>query len=363
MPFLFSYKTFARLSSAAVVFSSNAVPGEAITSLLTFSSGLEFLGRTPSGRTGGNGVRPEAFASHEGAQASDCLAYDQILHLICAFVGVERFAIRKEPRGLVVGDDAVAAEQLASPGDGLAALGRAERLGEGSVGVRQLAFGVQLRLAHDQALRGRYVRNHFSEQVLHQLERADGLAELHALLRVFERGLISAHRASSGHPRHGVACHLQHLCGVAERVATLQAVRFRNANVLERDVTVLNDLERNLVLDLVDTEARRRLVLDDEALDLVVDDIARPDNRQIAPGSVADPPLLAIEDPGVAVSLGGGQQAAARTRSNQRLGQAETADLLEPRHRRQPLLLLLLRSVDINGAHRQADVHADESRK
>src|SRR5580704_8973469 len=169
MPSFFSYKTFARSSAAAVVFSSNAIPGEAITSLLTFSSGLEFLGARRRGGLGANGVRPEAFASHEGAQASDGLTEDQILHLICAFVGVERFAIRKEPRGLVVGDDAVAAEQLASPGDGLAALGRAERLGKGRMGVRQLAFGVQLRLAHDQALRGRYARNHFSEQVLHQL--------------------------------------------------------------------------------------------------------------------------------------------------------------------------------------------------
>src|SRR5580704_3846536 len=159
MPFFFSYKTFARSSAAAVVFSSNAVPGEAITGLLTFSSSLEFWAHAFA--EDGNGVRPEAFASHEGTQASDGLADDQILHLICAFVGVERFAIREEPRGLVVGDDAVAAEHLASPGDGLAALGRAERLGKGGVGVRQLAFGVQLRLAHDQALRGRYVGNHF----------------------------------------------------------------------------------------------------------------------------------------------------------------------------------------------------------
>src|ERR1700723_1362233 len=77
-------------------------------------------------------------------EPSEGFAENQILHLICALVGVERFAIRKEPRGVVVGDNAVAAEQLARPGDGLAALGHAERLGKGRVGVRQLAFGVQL---------------------------------------------------------------------------------------------------------------------------------------------------------------------------------------------------------------------------
>ena len=37
-------------------------------------------------------------------------------------------------------------------------------------------------------------------------------------------------------------------------------------NVLQRDVTVLDDLERNLVLDLLDAKTGRRLVLDDEAL-------------------------------------------------------------------------------------------------
>src|ERR1700739_3692921 len=52
--------------------------------------------------------------SHEGAEARDGLADDQILHLIRAFVGIERFAVCEETRRLVVGDDAVSAEQLAS---------------------------------------------------------------------------------------------------------------------------------------------------------------------------------------------------------------------------------------------------------
>ena len=38
----------------------------------------------------------------------------------------------------------------------------------------------------------------------------------------------------------------------------------------ERDVAVLDDLERNLVLNLFDAEGWRRLVLDDEAPDLVI---------------------------------------------------------------------------------------------
>ena len=86
-----------------------------------------------------------------------------------------------------------------------------------------------------------------------------------------------------------VTRHPQHPRGVAERVAALEAVRFRHPAVLQRDLAVLDDLERDLVLDLLDAEAGRRLVLDDEALDLVVGDIARPDDRNVAPGRVADP--------------------------------------------------------------------------
>src|SRR3954447_6348023 len=130
MPFFFSYKTFARLSAAAVAFSTNAFPGEPITMSPDILSCFGIFGRTPSGRTGGNGVRPEAFASHEGAQTSDGFADDQILHLIRAFIGVERFGIREEACNIVVGDDAIAAQQLAAPRNSLAGFCRAERLGQ-----------------------------------------------------------------------------------------------------------------------------------------------------------------------------------------------------------------------------------------
>ena len=63
-----------------------------------------------------------AVALHEGAEAGDGLADDQILHLISAFVGVERLGIGEEARDVVVGDDTVAAQQFAGPGDRLARL-------------------------------------------------------------------------------------------------------------------------------------------------------------------------------------------------------------------------------------------------
>ena len=104
----------------------------------------------------------------------------------------------------------------------------------------------------------------------------------------------------------------------------------------------------------------RRLVLDDESLHLIVAKIARPDDGDVAPWCVADPPLLSIENPGIAFTLGRGGQTAARSRTDQRLGEAEAADLFQARHRRQPFLLLLLRSIEIDRAHGQAAVHAEE---
>src|SRR6202043_2164213 len=106
-------------------------------------------------------------------------------------------------------------------------------------------------------------------------------------------------------------------------IAALQTIRFRHSYILQRDLAVLDHLERNLVLDLLDAEPGRRLVLDNEALDLVVREIARPDDGEVAPWRVADPPLLSIENPGIAFTLGGCGQTAARSRTDQRLGQAE----------------------------------------
>src|SRR3984957_2130152 len=224
----FSYRTLASAGVMGRALSSDAAEGARVTVAGAIQYLLSELG-SPA-------------LLNEGAETRDSLPEDQILHLKRPFVGVERFAVGKEARDLVVGDNAVAAKQLAGPCNGLAALGRTERLGKRRVGVCKLALGMQLRLAHNQALRGGDVGDHFREQVLDQLERADRPAELQALLRVFERSLVGAHRASGRHPRHGVTCHLQDLRGVAERVAALKAVCFWHPNVLKGDVAVLDDL-------------------------------------------------------------------------------------------------------------------------
>src|SRR6476646_6138819 len=172
--------------------------------------------------------------------------------------------------------------------------------------VAQLAFGKQLRLADEKALGGGNIRQHSREKILYELERADRFTELQTLLSILKCSLVSAHRASGRHPANGVAGYLQHLRGIAERVTTLKAVCFRHAYVLQRDVTVLHHLKRDFVFNLVDAEARRGFVFDDETFDLVIVDVARPDDRDVAPSRVADPALLAVKNPSIAVALRGG---------------------------------------------------------
>src|SRR5882672_4347776 len=226
--------------------------------------------------------------------------------------------------------------------------------------VAKLAFVIQLRQAEHQALACGQIAKHLGEQILNQLERGDRLAELQSLLGVFEGCLECAHLDAGRRPTHHVSRHPQHACGIAERIATLQAVRFGHPYILHRDLAVLDHLERDLVLDFLDAETGCRLVLDDESLDLVVAEVARPDDGDVAPWCVADPPLLSIKNPGIAFTLGRRGQTAARSRTDQRLGEAEAADLFQACHRRQPFLLLLLGAVEIDRSHRQTTVDAEE---
>src|SRR5262249_43020257 len=93
-------------------------------------------------------------ALHKGAEDGDRFANDQVLHLIRALVGVKRFGISKETRDAVVGENAVASEQLSRPGDRLTRLGRRERLRKRRLLFRKLAFVRELCDASHHALAG-----------------------------------------------------------------------------------------------------------------------------------------------------------------------------------------------------------------
>src|SRR5437899_928854 len=102
---LFSYRTFSSAVNGEVIILSPV-----LTLVTWFHSNVEYR------------------ALNEGAEAGDRFADDQVLHLVSALVGIESFRIHEETPDVVIGGDAVAAQQLTGPGDGLAALGRGERL-------------------------------------------------------------------------------------------------------------------------------------------------------------------------------------------------------------------------------------------
>jgi hypothetical protein len=71
-------------------------------------------------------------------------------------------------------------------------------------------------------------------------------------------------------------------------------------------------------------------------------------------------PLLAVEEPAVALAFRGRGYASARSRPDQGPGEAKAADVLPAHHCRQPFLLLFPRSIEVDRAHREATVHAEE---
>ena len=81
---------------------------------------------------------------------------------------------------------------------------------------------------------------------------------------------------------------------------------------------------------------------------------ARPDHREIAPRGIADPPLLAVENPRVSLLLCRCQQAPGCSGTDEGFRQAKAADHFEAGHRREPPLLLLFRASGIDGTHGQA---------
>src|SRR5207245_10290473 len=104
------------------------------------------------------------------------------------------------------------------------------------MGVAELAFSIQLRLAHDQALRRRDVFDHPSQEVWNKLERAYRSSELQALLGILKRSLVGAPRASRRHPGNRVAGNLQNFRGVAATAAGLATMFSCRAATFRGDV-------------------------------------------------------------------------------------------------------------------------------
>src|SRR5437588_533441 len=132
----------------------------------------------------------------------------------------------------------------------------------------------------------------------------------------------------------------------------------RDAQVAQADVRLPDRAERALAADhggLV--PGRRRL--HEEALDLPVLGVARPEDDDVGDGAVADPALGAVDHVLVPAPLGAGLQGDG-VGAVVGLGEGEGAEALGPGHRRQPALLLLLGAEHGDRAHRQPRLDAEE---
>src|ERR1700759_2035672 len=98
MSSFFSYRTFSRIGSAGA------------TASITYSILPSVIMRWVS----------NLGFSDERAEAGDGLAHDQILHLVGAFIGIERFRIGKKARDFGIDDNTIRAQKLARPGHGFA---------------------------------------------------------------------------------------------------------------------------------------------------------------------------------------------------------------------------------------------------
>src|SRR4029077_16781460 len=100
------------LASANVIPASDSgtVAGEGVNDVAP-----ETLGISPGWGQPGVATPPNWGKSPKSAVTGDGFADDQILHLICTLIGVQRLGIGEETCDIVVGHDAVAAQDLAAP--------------------------------------------------------------------------------------------------------------------------------------------------------------------------------------------------------------------------------------------------------
>ena len=113
----------------------------------------------------------------------------------------------------------------------------------------------------------------------------------------------------------------------------MEAVALGDDHAVEGDQPVLHDAQGDLVVKVFDAHTVRA-ALDDEPFDLVVLFVAGPDDDEVGKAGVADPLLLAVEDPVVTVAASRRGETSRGARSDVGLGQPERADLFEAGHAR-----------------------------
>ena len=207
-------------------------------------------------------------------------------------------------------------------------------------------------------LHGRHLGQHRNEALLDDLEAGQRLAELAALAAVGERGVVGANgvperAGGDGQPGRG-----EDLGGsILEGVRAGEAIAGGDAHAGHFDVGLPHGATAALALDHPRLEPGST-AFDQEALDLVILGVPRPDHDDVGHPPVADPLLGTVDHVLVALAAGRGLQRHG-VRPMIWLGQRERAESLTPGHRRQPALLLLLAAEHSDRAHRQPGLNAE----
>src|SRR5439155_23412384 len=146
--------------------------------------------------------------------------------------------------------------------------------------------------------------------------------------------------------------------GVLEGVRAGQPVALRYPQVGQLDLGLPHRPQRTLAVDASRVVTGRAL-LDEEPLDLPVGVVARPDDHDVGDGAVADPLLLPVEHPRVAIAVCARLQRH-RVGAVQRFGERERADRRQLGNRWQPPLLLRLGTEQRDRPHRQPRLYPEE---
>jgi hypothetical protein len=144
-----------------------------------------------------------------------------------------------------------------------------------------------------------------------------------------------------------------------ERIRARQPVLRGDSYSVEPDLRLPDRPQRCLALHDPGLVAGGALLYQ-EPLHRTVRGVPRPHDHDVSDAAVADPLLVPADDVGLPVRAGRGFQRD-RVGPVLGLGQRKRADLLQPRHRSQPALLLLLRPALRDRLHRQPSLHSQES--
>mmetsp|Transcript_34394 Transcript_34394/g.106254 ORF Transcript_34394/g.106254 Transcript_34394/m.106254 type:complete len:422 (-) Transcript_34394:21-1286(-) len=233
----------------------------------------------------------------------DVAGDDEALDLARALVDLEDLRVAVQLLHRVARVEAVAAEDLDGVGGALVAVVGGELLGDGGP-VRVAAAGVDLGrgLVREQA-GGLDAGDHVGDHEGDGLVLRDGLAHRLALLGVVARLLHRAAGHADGADGDGRAGEVEGLHGDLEAVADLaEHVLLRHDDVVELDAAGVAAALAHVDLLLAAGDARR-VAVDDEADEAAL--ALGKHEEPVGDATVGDPHLGAVDDPLVALLLGG----------------------------------------------------------